>query len=429
MSGALGFSGGINYSTTEKIVGSGAGNTAALAGFTATQRGFIQSVSGNNTFAGDIELSGNGTSRIGTQDGAQLTLSGAITQGAGITANILFRTGNTNGDFVTLSNTGSSFGGDSTVFTSLAVPGQYAGLRLGADNAHPTNLTVANFSTASGSSTALDLNGKQQTLNGLTNGGTGTLNIINLDTVNASTLTLNPTVDKTNAATMTILGGSPGGTPLGTINVVKEGSFTQTLNGVNTYTGATTINNGKLLVGVGGSISGSTTTVNAGGTLAGTGTTGPIILAGGTLAPGLSPGILSSGNATFSGGTAAFEITGTTVGTQYDQLSVAGTVAFTANTALTIDLGVFDPADNDAFTLISNNDTDAISLSGFGFTYLGDLLTEGERFSVSTQEFTISYAAGSDLNDVVLTAVPEPGSALMLISGLATLLGFRRRRQ
>ena len=423
VSGVLGLSGGINYSTTEKIIGSGVGNTAALTGFAIANRGFIQSVSGNNTFAGDIELSGNGLSRIGTQDGAQLTLAGAITQGAGITtANILFRAGGLAGDFVTLSNAGNSFGGDSQVFTGLATPGSYAGVRLGINNGLPTNLTISGFGTT-GTSTALDLAGFNQSLNGLITGGSP-MSIVNLNTGTPSTLTLNPTVDKTSGNTP-ILGG--GG--LGVIDVVKDGALTHTLTSVNTYTGTTTINNGTLLVGVGGSISGSTTTVNTGGTLGGSGTTGPIVLAGGTLAPGLSPGILSSGNATFSGGTAAFEITGVTVGTQYDQLAVGGTVAFTANTALTINLGVFDPADNDAFTLISNNDTDAITLGGFGFTYLGEPLSEGESFFVSAQEFTISYAAGSDLNDVVLTAVPEPGSALILLSGMGMLLGLQRRRR
>ncbi len=423
VSGVLGLSGGITYSAAEKVIGSGVGNTAALTGFTAAQRGFIQSVSGNNTFAGDIELSGNGLSRIGTQDGASLTLTGAITQGAGITtANILFRAGGLAGDFVTLSNAGNSFGGDSQVFTALATPGSYAGVRLGINNGLPTNLTISGFGTT-GTSTALDLAGFNQSLNGLITGGSP-MSIVNLNTGTPSTLTLNPTVDKTSGNTP-ILGGGV----LGVIDVVKDGALTQTLTSVNTYTGTTTINAGTLLVGVGGSISGSTTTVNATGTLGGSGTTGPIILAGGTLAPGLSPGILSSGNATFSGGTAAFEITGTTVGTQYDQLSVTGTVGFTANTALTISLGIFDPADNDAFILISNNDTDAVSLGGFGFTYLGSPLTEGASFIVGAQAFTISYAAGSDSNDVVLTAVPEPGSALMLIGGLATLLGLRRRRQ
>jgi autotransporter-associated beta strand protein len=59
---SLGFSGGINYSTAETIIGSGVGTTTAVAGsFTAVQRGFVQSASGNNTFAGAIQINAGGT--------------------------------------------------------------------------------------------------------------------------------------------------------------------------------------------------------------------------------------------------------------------------------------------------------------------------------------------------------------------------------
>ncbi len=254
----LGFSGSINYSMAEKITGSGVGGAANVGPFIATQRGFIQSVSGNNTFAGDIELSANGTSRIGTQDGASLTLSGAITQASGVTtASILFRAGSIAGDFVTLSNTGNSFGGNSTVFTGLNTSGSYAGVRLGASNALPTNLTISGFagtSTASAASAALDLNGFNQTLNGLIsgNGANSVMSIINTNTGTPSTLTLNPTADRSSGATSTVNTLVGGGGGLGVINLVKEGAFTQTLTGINTYTGTTTVNAGTLAL-VGGS--------------------------------------------------------------------------------------------------------------------------------------------------------------------------------
>jgi autotransporter-associated beta strand protein len=239
--GQLGFSGGIHYTAAERIVGSGPGaTTSALGPFEAAQRGFIQSVSGNNTFAGDIEITS--ASRIGTQDGALLTLTGAITQTAG---NILFRAGNLAGDFVTLANPGNTFGGDSTVFTA-ATRGNWAGLRLGANNALPTHLTLSGFS-GTGTGTALDLNGWNQTLNGLIDGAT--LNIVNLDTAEPSILTLNPTADKSTASTVIA-----GGEGLGVIHVVKEGSFTQVLAGTHTYTGSTSVNQGTLAL-VGATIS------------------------------------------------------------------------------------------------------------------------------------------------------------------------------
>jgi fibronectin-binding autotransporter adhesin len=46
-------SGNINYTAAEKIIGAGVGNTSANGEFAAVQRGMVQSVSGNNTFAGD----------------------------------------------------------------------------------------------------------------------------------------------------------------------------------------------------------------------------------------------------------------------------------------------------------------------------------------------------------------------------------------
>ena len=176
---SLGFSGGINYSTTEKITGSGVGTTVANSGaLIAVQRGFIQSVSGNNTFAGNIEINATGVSRIGTQDGAQLTLSGSITRATGITGvQIVFRAGGTTGDFITLSNSGNSWDTDALIFTG-ATTGT-AGVRLGVDNGLPTTQTITGASSTT-AATTLDLNGYNQTLSGL----------INSVAVNASTLTI-----------------------------------------------------------------------------------------------------------------------------------------------------------------------------------------------------------------------------------------------
>jgi uncharacterized protein with beta-barrel porin domain len=70
----------------------------------------------------------------------------------------------------------------------------------------------------------------------------------------------------------------------GSWGLTKNGAGTLILSGINTYAGATTVNAGALQVD--GSIANSVTTVNAGGTLTGTGTVGNTSIAGGIFTPG-----------------------------------------------------------------------------------------------------------------------------------------------
>jgi len=82
--------------------------------------------------------------------------------------------------------------------------------------------------------------------------------------------------------------------------LTKKSAGTLTLTGTgNTYTGATTVNEGTLVVS--GSINGSVTTVNGGGTLGGIGSVKSVILnAGGAIAPGSGSGTLNTANGTFT---------------------------------------------------------------------------------------------------------------------------------
>ena len=85
----------------------------------------------------------------------------------------------------------------------------------------------------------------------------------------------------------------------GTGGLTKNGTGNFNLSGINGYSGPTTINGGTLSVN--GSIASSSTTVNAGGALGGTGIVGSVFVNGGTLAPGNSIGTITvQGNLIFN---------------------------------------------------------------------------------------------------------------------------------
>ena len=260
---ALGLSGGITYSTLEPVSGSGAGTVAANVGpLLAGSRGFVQSVSGDNTFAGPIEINATGISRFGTQDNSRLTLAGPVTPASGVTGIIaLFRAGANDGDFITLSNNTNSWDGETRIFTNNSGTG--AGLKLGIDNGLPAATTVVAGGNTSGTGNHFDLNGFDQTLNGLT-GSNGTLHILNNGS-SPSTLTLDPTVNRDNFSAVTNLTTLDDGTEQ--LLVVKNGSFRQTLNGIHTYSGSTTINGGTLALAATATIANTTSmTIAAGAT-------------------------------------------------------------------------------------------------------------------------------------------------------------------
>lgn len=377
---ALGFSGA--YSNAEKIVGSGVGNTSAISGtFTAVQRGFVQSVSGSNSFAGNIEISATGISRIGTQDGASLTLTGSITRGSGVSGvSVLFRTG-TSGDFVTLSNSGNNWDLDTVIFTGATSAA--GGVRLGTDNALPTSTSVVAGGNSTGSGTTLDLNGFDQTLAGIVNSN-GALHITNSNSANPSTLTLHTaTADRSNFSLVGLTTIDDGA---GQVALLKTGGFTQTLVGTHTYTGSTTVSAGTLLAN--GTLGDTDVTVNA-GAFGGTGSLGGALdLVGGS-----------------------FHVVDLT-----NPLDVTGTVSLYAG------FGVDD------LTGLNWG-----SVEDGSYTLINGTLGAGVFDALSNTSLATAYDLGGGRSayfqngSLDLLVVPEPAAATLL--GLFGVLGLCRRRR
>ncbi|MBJ7285773.1 MAG: autotransporter-associated beta strand repeat-containing protein [Akkermansiaceae bacterium] len=293
------------------------------------------------------------------------------------------------------------------------------------NNRLPTGTVVSLGQASSANVGTLNLNGLNQQIAGLAS-TTGINSSANKNTVTstaAATLDINVAEGATSSYGAGTAANS--GAITGAISLKKSGLGTQTLGDTNTYSGATTVDAGKLVIN--GSISTSTTTVNSTGTLAGSGTVGAVTVKdGGFIAPGNSPGILNTGNITLEAGSSlGIEIDGATVGTQYDRLNVTGSVSLAGLLSMTMS-GSYAPANGTLFFILANDGTDAITGT------FSNASVNGGTYTFGSQQFQISYAGDTATssftggNDVVLQAVPEPASLLLGAVAILTLL--RRRR-
>ena len=127
----------------------------------------------------------------------------------------------------------------------------------------------------------------------------------------------------------------------------------------------------------------------------------------------------------------------TTAGTDYDQLRITGPsaiIAATANTPLVLNLAPgYTPLGNgtEHYTLIAldNVSPAAANYGGFAFTVSGVPIPDDVDFVYVGYTWQLDYNGGTDGNDLVLTSVPEPGSALLLRGGLGAVVDTRRRKK
>jgi fibronectin-binding autotransporter adhesin len=296
--------------------------------------------------------------------------------------------------------------------------------RLGKNEALASGAGFGNLTMNPTNSALLQLNGFNQTLNGISNSGSGRSILANDSNTNG-TLTLGA-----NNANGTFTGeirdvSNFSGTFTGTLSLAKTGAGTLTLGtGTYLYTGTTSVNAGTLAVL--GNLTNSTGSVSIadGATLAGTGTVGGATTVGGSVAPGTTTpgtiGTLSFANGlTWQGAAAAGSTTdwsftlGATAGSA-DLVNITGDFLknTTAGSTFRFDFGNTGLAEG---TYPLAQWTGSTTFTAADFSYV-NLANDGASFTID----------GSTLN---LSVVPEPASVTLLtILVGASLVGFARRR-
>jgi autotransporter-associated beta strand protein len=247
----------------------------------------------------------------------------------------------------------------------------------------------------------------------------------NVDITSGGSLTLNGAGDYDLSGNLR--SSSSSGTPIFT----KNGSGTAILRGTANNTHASmTVSAGTLLINGAFSSELGTMTVN-GGTLGGTSSMrkNTTINAGGTLAPGAAGvGVLAFGGTLTlaTGSTTAFELDGTTRGTGYDGLDIAGLTTFDGTLELDFGSTFADGTILDLFALGGVPDGSFDFITGTGI-YAGSFTNDGDLWTMVSGGKLLSFSEST--GDLTFSAVPEPATAVALAGAAAlAIVAWRRGR-
>lgn len=295
---------------------------------------------------------------------------------------------------------------------------------------------------------------------------------------------------------LTLTGTNTGNNSLATVindgagatSLAKTGSGLWSLSGANTYTGSTTVNAGTLLISGTGEINGSSgvtinsggtfrytsstglsrdVTLNTGGTFSHSGSdnyTGNLTWNGGTIsgtnfagvsltvganktiAPGNSPGIMATGNQTWTnGGNYNLEIYDfdSAAGTGFDTIAITGTLDLSGLTTGGFNINLWSlssvgpDVNGDAlnFNSLVGGSWVIVSTTGGITGFNADNFQVNVDAVNGTAGFSNSLGGGSfsiaqSGNNLLLefTPVPEPSTWVLITIGLGAVTLLRRRR-
>ncbi|QOV87808.1 beta strand repeat-containing protein [Humisphaera borealis] len=314
---------GVNLDLSSATAGLTIAENLNFSGNLGGRAALVNSSAFNHTLTGSINVSSD-TNLVQWNSGGtgSITISGDIT---GTLANnaVLFVRGTstsaTNRVIGNVNLTGGNFAKTDAGTWLVGAPGKtyswvntvlaVGTLKMGAAGVLPSASELIMGNSSGATSPILDLNGFSQTIAGITYSGgsasTGTKTITNTDAINAAVLTVN------NAINYSPTGGSAANSVIlaGNLSLVKQGAGTLTLSGTNTYTGATTVSAGTLVlaanatgntalitIGNGATLqSAANFTLGTGQSVTGTGATGFL-----TISPAGANGFLTTGNSIFN---------------------------------------------------------------------------------------------------------------------------------